>query len=91
MKLNLDTLKAEIDEHLHSSGFIVFYGFSRGLEGMPEVNWDTVHYPDVGKILYDEAGTWRLHRTDDGSLIREGTSEQLRPLTRWDPNANQAP
>lgn len=53
--------------------------------------YDTVHYPDVGKILYDEAGTWRLHRTDDGSLIRGGTIEQLRPLTRWDPNTNQAP
>jgi hypothetical protein len=53
--------------------------------------YDTVHYPDVGKILYDEAGTWRLHRTDDGSLIREGTIEQFRPLTRWDPDANQVP
>ena len=53
--------------------------------------YDTVHYLDVGKILYDEAGTWRLHRTDDGSLIRGGTIEQLRPLTRWDPNTNQAP
>jgi hypothetical protein len=53
--------------------------------------YDTVHYPDIGKILYDEDGTWRLHRTDDGSLIREGTIEQLRPLTRWDPNADQVP
>lgn len=33
---------------------------------------DIVHYPDVGRILYDfDDGTWRLHRTD-GTLIKEG-------------------
>jgi uncharacterized cupin superfamily protein len=51
--------------------------------------YDTVHYPDTRKILYDEAGTWRLHRTDDGSLIKGGKIEQVRPLTRWDPKTNQ--
>jgi len=52
---------------------------------------DIVHYPDVGKILYDEDGTWRLHRTDDGSLIKGGKIEQVRPLTWWGSKANQVP
>ena len=52
---------------------------------------DIVHYPDVGKILYDEGGTWRLHRTDDGSLIKGGKIEQVRPLTRWGAKADQVP
>jgi uncharacterized cupin superfamily protein len=50
---------------------------------------DIVHYPDVRRILYDEGGTWRLHRTDDGSLIKGGKIEQVRPLTWWGANANQ--
>jgi uncharacterized cupin superfamily protein len=52
---------------------------------------DIVHYPDVGKILYDEDGRWRLHRTDDGSLIKGGRIEQVRPLTWRGSKANQYP
>jgi uncharacterized cupin superfamily protein len=52
---------------------------------------DTVHYPDAGKVLYDEDGTWRLQRTDDGSLIKGGKIEQLRPLTWWRSRPNKAP
>jgi uncharacterized cupin superfamily protein len=52
---------------------------------------DVVHYPDVGRVLYDEDGTWRLHHTDDGSLIGEGTIEQVRPLTRQGAVPDQAP
>jgi uncharacterized cupin superfamily protein len=48
---------------------------------------DVVHYPDAGRILYDEDGTWRLHRADDGSLIKGGKIKQVRPLTRWEPEA----
>jgi hypothetical protein len=33
---------------------------------------DIVHYPDVERVGYIEGETWRLHRTDDGSLIMEG-------------------
>ena len=32
---------------------------------------DIIHYPDVGRILYFDCGTWRLHRID-GTLIKEG-------------------
>ena len=44
---------------------------------------DVVHYPESGRVLRDfEDGTWRMHRTDDGSLIRGGQIEQVRPLIR---------
>lgn len=53
---------------------------------------DVVHYPDAGKTQYDfEDGTWRLQRTDDGALIKGGKIEQVRPLTWWEPKADQAP
>ena len=52
---------------------------------------EVIHYPDVGRIGYIEGETWRLHRTDDGSLIMEGKSEQVRPLTRRGSKADQVP
>jgi uncharacterized cupin superfamily protein len=51
---------------------------------------DVVHYPDVGRTLYDEDGTWRL-QSADGTLIKGGEIEQVRPLTRWEPKADQLP
>jgi hypothetical protein len=51
MNLNLDTLKTEIEEHLKKSGFLVFYGFSRGLDDTPEVDWDTFRHPDYKQFL----------------------------------------
>ena len=41
---------------------------------------DVVHYPDTGKVLRDEGGTWQLLRADD-SLIKGGKIEQARPMT----------
>ena len=35
------------------------------------VTHEIVHYPDTGKILYNEGETWRLHSAD-GTLIKEG-------------------
>ena len=51
MKLNLDSLKTEIASHLKTNGFIVFHGFSRNLDGGPEVEWDTFHYPDYKEFI----------------------------------------
>ncbi len=36
------------------------------------VTYDVVHYPEMGRILYIEGGTCRLHSTD-GTLIKEGS------------------
>ncbi len=46
---------------------------------------DVVHYPESGRVQRDfEDGTWQMHRTDDGSLIKGGKIEQFRPITRWE-------
>ncbi|MBA2693263.1 MAG: cupin domain-containing protein [Rubrobacter sp.] len=52
---------------------------------------DIIHYPDSGRVLYDEGGRWRLHSADDGTLLKEGKSEQFRPMSRQKPKANQTP
>jgi hypothetical protein len=51
MKQNLDTLRNDIASHLKNNGFVTFHGFSRGFEEIPEVEWDTVHYPDYKLFL----------------------------------------
>ena len=51
MKLNLDSLKSEITTYLKDHGFVTFHAFSRSLDGMPEVDWDTRRYPDFKEFL----------------------------------------
>src|SRR6185295_4640768 len=51
MKLNLDSLKTEIQSYLNDNGFVVFHSFSRSLDDMPEVDWDTRRYPDYKDFL----------------------------------------
>src|ERR1700712_2913182 len=51
MKLNLDSLKSEIESYLKDNGFVVFHAFSRSLDDMPEVDWDTRRYPDYKDFL----------------------------------------
>jgi hypothetical protein len=51
MKQNLDTLRTEIDAYLKQAGFVVFYGMSRSIDDIPEIDWDTVHYPDYKQFL----------------------------------------
>lgn len=52
---------------------------------------EVIHYPDLGRIGSIEGETWRLHSADDGALIMEGKSEQVRPLTWWRSKADRAP
>jgi hypothetical protein len=51
MKLNLDSLKTEIQQYLQENGFLLFRGVSRGLDEMFEVSWDTERYPDYKAFL----------------------------------------
>jgi hypothetical protein len=46
MKPNLDTLKTEIPEYLHSKGLAVFQGFVNELHEQKLVFWDVDHEPD---------------------------------------------
>jgi hypothetical protein len=50
MKLNLDTLRSEIQEYLGSRGIAVFHGFTRAQE-IPAVFWDTAGHPDYRDFL----------------------------------------
>jgi uncharacterized cupin superfamily protein len=50
---------------------------------------DVVHYPEAGRVLRDEDGRWRLLRADDGSLIKGGEIEQLRPMTWRGPGVDR--
>ena len=52
---------------------------------------EVIHYLDVERIGHIEGVAWRLHRTDDGSLIMEGRSEQARPLSKQGSEADRAP
>lgn len=51
MKLNLDTLKEEILDHLRSEGFVVFHGYSRLAGSDSFVSWDTDGHPDFREFL----------------------------------------
>lgn len=46
MKPNLDTLKSEIEEHLGAEGLVIFHGYSRMMDSLPLVLWDSEKYPD---------------------------------------------
>jgi hypothetical protein len=45
VKINLDSLRSEIEEHLESRGIAVFHGYPHTRE-TPAVYWDTEHHPD---------------------------------------------
>ena len=45
MHTNLDALRAEIASHLEHEAFNVFYGYSRLLDSLPLVFWDTEKHP----------------------------------------------
>ncbi|HLH43450.1 MAG TPA: hypothetical protein VKV74_10715 [Bryobacteraceae bacterium] len=51
MKLNLDGLRAEIEEYLHSKGFVVFQSLPRFSEMGAMVYWDAHRYPDFKAFL----------------------------------------
>ena len=51
MKSNLDTLKSDIESYLQNAGFLIFRGFSRKLQEMPECEWDSVAYPDYKAFI----------------------------------------
>jgi hypothetical protein len=51
MKLDLDRLKAEMEERLKARSFVVFRGHSRVASSTPFVYWDTAQYPDFRMFL----------------------------------------
>lgn len=51
MKQNLDILKTEIQEFLEHSELVVFYGYSRTLDALPIVMWDSDRFPDFKQFI----------------------------------------
>ena len=51
MKLNLETLRSEIQEYLESRGIVVFHGYPRSGEPAAPVFWDTQRHPDYRMFL----------------------------------------
>lgn len=51
MKINLDTLRDEIQEYLRSRGFVIFYSFPRTGEPIPAIFWDTETHPDYKEFV----------------------------------------
>jgi hypothetical protein len=51
MQLNLETVRAEIQEYLESRGIAVFQAFPGIDEDAPVVQWDIEHYPDYRAFL----------------------------------------
>jgi hypothetical protein len=51
MKLNLDTMRSEIQEYLESRGMVVFHGSPRESGDPPTVYWDTKGHPDYHAFL----------------------------------------
>jgi len=80
MKLNLDTLRREIQEDLESRGIIIFNSFPRSSDAASPVYWDTENFPDFGAFLNAaEAVGVRLvtlyARSFDEDLVDEAMDE----------------
>ena len=46
MKLNLDSLRAEIESYLEAHGIVVFHSHPRAGDTTAPVYWDTERHPD---------------------------------------------
>lgn len=51
MRQDLDALRAEIEDALRDSPFVVFHGESRPRESAQPAYWDTEEYPDFRQFL----------------------------------------
>jgi hypothetical protein len=51
MRLNLETLRPEIQEYLESRGMVVFHGYPRSGDPSVPVFWDTQRHPDYRMFL----------------------------------------
>lgn len=51
MKLNLDSLRTEIESYLETRGFVVFHSHPRTADASVPVYWDTERHPDYKMFL----------------------------------------
>src|SRR5438552_3670861 len=85
MKLNLETLRSEIQEYLESRGIVVFHGCPRSGEPSASVFWDTAHHPDYRMFLAAaEAAGARLVTLQAREFIGEMIDDALERLEESD-------
>jgi hypothetical protein len=51
MALDLETLRAEMQAYLESSGMAAFYGYHHVLDTLTQVSWDTDGHPDFREFV----------------------------------------
>jgi hypothetical protein len=51
LRINLDSLRAEIQEYLQAHKLVVFHSFPRSEQLMPAIYWDTEAHPDYREFL----------------------------------------
>ena len=85
MKLNLDTLRSEIQDYLESRGIAVFHGFPRAQE-IPAVYWDTEGHPDYREFLSvaEKAGVRlvTLYANEFSNEVLDDAEQRLDSLPR---------
>jgi hypothetical protein len=94
MRLNLDGLRAEIQEYLEKRGIVVFHGFPRGGDPTTSVFWDTERHPEFREFLAAaEAAGVRLvtlySREMEEDLVEEAL-EQLSEASSLDRDERRA-
>jgi hypothetical protein len=81
MKQNLDVLKTEIREHLETRKLAIFHGYSRAMDSIPMVFWDTVRFPDYKQFLDTAEAVGAkmvvLHAREFSSLLVDNALDQL--------------
>jgi hypothetical protein len=51
LRINLDTLRTEIQEYLESRSLVLFHSFPRSGQLVPAVYWDTEMHPDYREFI----------------------------------------
>jgi hypothetical protein len=85
MRLNLDTLRGEIQEHLEARGLVVFHSFPRAADPESGIYWDTLRFPDYHDfVAAAEAAGARmvtLHAREFTSELVDDALDQLSAST----------
>jgi len=85
MHLNLNSLRAQIEEHLQSRGIAIFQSLPRAGDPTSTIYWDTARYPDYEAFLAaaDAAGV-RLVTVFARELDDEMIEDTLNQLSELD-------
>lgn len=85
MALDLESLRAEIQDYLDDSGLAVFHGYHRMVDTLVQVSWDTDRHPNFREFLSagQKAGV-KLFVFHDESFSLDRVDEALDQLEETD-------